>query len=185
LRSIFEEIVAMKKFSDFDIPFTGLSLGKHIYNFKIDKAFFDLFEYCEIEDGEFDVQVELDKKSTMLILNFEMSGNITSDCDRCGSKVTIPVDYSDRLYVNFADEPSDDENIMVLSPNAHQINIAKLLEEFAVLALPVRKVHEKGKCDKNALDLLDEFKQHSSQEMDPRWEKLKGLVKSDKPKGKH
>jgi uncharacterized metal-binding protein YceD (DUF177 family) len=183
LRSIFEEIVAMNKFSDYNIPFTGLSLGKHYYEFKIGKAFFNLFEYCEIDDGEFDVKVELDKKSTMLILNFEMAGNVTSNCDRCGSKVNIPVEYSDRIYVKFGGEPSDDENIMILAHNAHQINVAQLIEEFAVLALPARKVHEKGKCNKKALKLLDEFKHHSSEEIDPRWEKLKGLLKSEKPNG--
>ncbi|RLD27957.1 MAG: DUF177 domain-containing protein, partial [Bacteroidetes bacterium] len=52
-----------------------------------------------------------------------------------------------------------------------------LLEEFAVLSLPVRKVHEKGKCDKKALKRLEKMEHNDSQEIDPRWEKLKGLIK--------
>lgn len=177
MRSIFGEIIAMKKFSNFNIPFTGLDLGNHHYDFKIDKAFFDLFEYCEIADGEFDVEVELDKKETMLILDFNLSGKVTTQCDRCGSEVTLPVTYKDRIYVKFGEEETDDESILVIPQNAHQINIAELLEEFAILSLPVRKIHEKGKCDKKALKRLEKLEQHDSMEIDPRWEKLKGLIK--------
>ena len=177
MRSIFGEIVAMKKFSNFNIPFTGLNLGNHHYDFKIDKAFFDLFEYCEITDGEFDVEVELERKETMLILDFKLSGNVIDLCDRCGNEVTLPVTYEERIYVKFEEESSDDESILVIPQNAHQINIAELLEEFAVLSLPVRKVHEKGKCDKKALKRLEKMEHHDSQEIDPRWEKLKGLIK--------
>lgn len=174
----------MKKFSNFDIPFTGLSLGKHHYDFKIDKAFFDLFEYCEINEGNFNVQVELDKKETLLILDFKMSGEVTTDCDRCGSKVTIPAFYNDRIYVKFGEELSEDENILMIPENAHQVNIATLLEEFAVLSLPVRKVHEKGKCEKKAIERLKGLNKQESEKIDPRWEKLKGLVKGMKPQDK-
>ena len=184
MRSIFGEIVAMKKFSNFDIPFTGLGLGKHHYDFKIDKAFFDLFEYCEINDGNFDVEVEFDKKETMLILDFKMSGEVITDCDRCGSKVTIPAFFNDRVYVKFGDELSEDENILVVPENTHQLNIASLLEEFAVLSLPARKVHEKGKCEKEAIERLEGLNKNDSMEIDPRWEKLKGLVKGNEQEDK-
>ncbi len=177
MRSIFGEIVAMKKFSNFNIPFTGLNLGNHLYDYKIDKAFFDLFEYCEINNGEFDVEVELEKKETMLILNFNLSGKVIIECDRCGSEVALPATYKDRIYIKFGEESTNDESILLLPKNAHQVNIAELLEEFAVLSLPVRRVHEKGKCDRKALKRLEEFEQHDSGKIDPRWEKLKGLIK--------
>jgi uncharacterized protein len=177
LRSIFGEIVAMKKFSNFNIPFEGLILGNHHYDFRIDKAFFDLFEYCEITDGEFDVEVELERKETMLILDFNLSGKVIVQCDRCGSEVTLPIKFEEKIYVKFGEESSDNENILILPMNAHQINIAELLEEFAVLSLPVRKVHKKGKCDKEALKRLEILEQHDSTKIDPRWEKLKGLIK--------
>lgn len=177
MRSIFGEIVVMKKFSKFNIPFTGLNLGNHRYDYKIDKTFFDLFEYCEITDGEFDVELELDRKETMLILDFNLSGEVTDQCDRCGNEVTFPVTYKDRIYVKFGEETSDDESILIVPQNAHQINIAELLEEFAVLSLPVRKVHEKGKCDKKALKRLEKMEQQDSNKIDPRWDKLKGLIK--------
>ena len=177
MRSIFGEIVAMKKFSNYNIPFTGLNLGNHRYDYKIDKAFFDLFEYCEITDGEFDVKIELDKKETMLILDFDLSGKVTDQCDRCGSDVILPITYKERIYVKFGEESSDDESILIIPENAHQINIAELLEEFAVLSLPVRKIHEEGKCDKKALKRLKKFEHNDSEKIDPRWEKLKGFIK--------
>jgi len=167
----------MKKFSKFDIPFVGLNLGSHSYDFKVDKAFFDLFEYCAINDGFFDVQLELDKKENMLILDFNLSGSVTDDCDRCGGEMTFPASYTDRIYIQFGNEESDNENIIFYPINAHKINIATLIEEFAVLSLPVRKLHKDGQCDEKALERLEELNKQDPQEIDPRWEKLKGLLK--------
>ena len=55
----------MRKLGNFDIPFTGLKLGNHQYQFEIDKAFFDQFEFSEIGDAHFKVDLVLEKQSTM------------------------------------------------------------------------------------------------------------------------
>ena len=70
----------MKALKQFSIPFTGLKLGKHQFDFEIDKSFFDAFEHSLVKDGALKATVELDKQETMLILGFHVEGTIKLNC---------------------------------------------------------------------------------------------------------
>jgi hypothetical protein len=43
----------MKPLKDFIIPFIGLKLGKHHFEYQINKAFFEHFEYDDFNDVSF------------------------------------------------------------------------------------------------------------------------------------
>ncbi len=58
-------VVRMKQLKEFLIPFIGLKLGKHQFEYQINKTFFDNFEYDEFESSDIKVKLTLDKKSTM------------------------------------------------------------------------------------------------------------------------
>ena len=55
----------MKQLKEFIIPFIGLKLGKHSFDFKINKTFFEYFEYEDFNNSEIDLDVLLIKKNTM------------------------------------------------------------------------------------------------------------------------
>ena len=61
-------LLQLKPLKQFSIPFTGLKIGKHQFEFEIDKSFFDAFEYSLVKEGHLKAAVELDKQETMLIL---------------------------------------------------------------------------------------------------------------------
>jgi len=52
----------MKKTKEYLIPFVGLKLGKHHFEYQIDNTFFDLFEYDEFQNSDIKVSVVLEKK---------------------------------------------------------------------------------------------------------------------------
>ena len=56
----------MKQLKEFIIPFIGLKLGEHSFDFKINKTFFEYFEYEDFNNSEIDLDVLLIKKNTML-----------------------------------------------------------------------------------------------------------------------
>jgi hypothetical protein len=39
----------MKDLKEFNIPFVGLKEGKHLFEYKIDNTFFELYNYSEFE----------------------------------------------------------------------------------------------------------------------------------------
>ena len=52
----------MKVNKEFLIPFAGLKLGKHQFEFEINKAFFDDFDYDEYKDVNIKVNLSFGEK---------------------------------------------------------------------------------------------------------------------------
>jgi uncharacterized metal-binding protein YceD (DUF177 family) len=165
----------VKPLKEFHIPFLGLKVGTHHYQFNLTDAFFDAFEYSEITTANIDVEVQLEKQSTLLVLDFELSGSVELMCDRCGDAFQQPLQSKERLIVKFGDETSStDEEILILGPSENTVDIEQYLYEYAHLALPARHVHEtEEECNQ---EVLAAYKKYSveSDERD-EWAALKNL----------
>ena len=163
------------------IPFVGLKLGIHEFEFDIDKSFFESLPYSLIEDGRLIAYLELEKKETMLIANIGIDGFIFSNCDRCGEPINQEIDGEFTIYYTFGYEESEDENLIVIAPESYQIDITQPLYELISLSLPAKMVHEEGECNEEMVALINKYQQPSSDskpdedDIDPRWSALKNL----------
>ena len=112
---------SLKSLKPYSIPYTGLKLGKHSFDFEITKAFFDEFEYSLVKSGKLDCRVELDKQETMIILDFKINGTIDMGCDRCLAEYPQVIETGERAIAKFGEvEIGDDEvDIITLSKNDH------------------------------------------------------------------
>ena len=68
---------------EFEIPYVGLKVGVHNFDYEIDRKFFDHFEDSPIHDCAVKVKLEFEKKETFFILKFFIDGNVNVECDRC------------------------------------------------------------------------------------------------------
>jgi len=78
------------------------------------------------------------------------------------------------------EEESEDDDIIVLPESAWLLNTAQYIYEFAMLAIPLRKVHELDACDPLVIEKLTEIQleeepQVEEDDIDPRWSALKNL----------
>ena len=164
----------MKRQKDFVITFKGLSTGLHQYKFKIDKAFFESFEYFETETGNIDVELELMKEPALLDLHFKLDGIINLVCDRCLGKFNNAINGRFRLIVKFGDTYSEESEEVVVLPNTESsIDIKQFIFEYINLLLPIKRVHvNKIDCDPTMLQKLQNLIEQSS---DPRWDALKNI----------
>ncbi len=175
----------MKSLKNYSIPFTGLKLGKHQFEYDIKDAFFDEFEYSLVKKADLICRVELEKQETMLILNFRITGSIFATCDRCLAEYPLPVDVTEQQIAKFSEEEDmgDDEDIIILTKNDHEINVATLLYEYINVALPFTTVCDnEGNtpyCDKQMLEKLSKLSANTEQteQNDPRWDALKKFNK--------
>lgn len=175
----------MKALKQFSIPFTGLKLGKHSFEFEIDKSFFDAFEHSLVKEGALKAKVELDKQETMLILGFHVEGTLKLNCDTCLSDFDQPIELNERQIVKFAEAVEEDEvedlEIIVLPRKETAIDVSELIYEFITVAIPfINKCEQAGKtCDEQMLNTLDKLavghEEQEEQTDDPRWEALKKL----------
>lgn len=139
------------------IPFVGLSIGKHQFEYDVDTAFFEKMEYSPIQSGAINVSLELEKKETMLIANFRGEGEVGKACDRCDGMMKIPVKGELEIIYKFGYEASDDENLIVLSPEAYEIDVTEPIYQMIIISIPSRNVHEEGECDEEMLSLLRKY----------------------------
>ena len=173
----------MKSTNEYLIPFAGLKLGKHQFEFKINKKFFDGFSFDEFESCDVTVNVVLEKKSTMLEINFKHNGTVNVPCDLTGEPFDLPIKGKIKLVVQFGDEfNNDNDELLVLPHGEHQIDLSQYIYEMIVLSVPLKRVHpgvKDGTLQTEALKKLNELQVKEvtkEDDIDPRWDKLKQLL---------
>lgn len=177
----------MNTIKEFLIPFVGLKLGKHHFEYQITNAFFENFDYHEFNNSNVKVNVVLEKKSTLLELVFKHKGTVHVPCDMTNEEFDLPIKGAMKLIVRFGDQyNNDNEELLIIPHGEFQINIAQYIYEMIVLSIPLKRVHpgiKDGSLNTDALTKLKELtvnelkKQQTKQEnIDPRWDKLKQLL---------
>ena len=172
----------MKVTNEYLIPFIGLKLGKHQFEFHIKKTFFDKFDYHEYEDCDIKVNVVLEKKSTLLELSFKHKGTVQVPCDLTNELFDLPIKGKIKLIVNFGEKfNNDNEELLILPHGEFQIDIAQYIYEMIVLSVPLKRIHPgikegtlKPEIVQNLLQLSN--KEQKKENIDPRWDKLKQLL---------
>ena len=176
----------MKKLNEFLIPFIGLKLGKHQFEYQISREFFDNFDYDEFESANIKVNVAFEKKSTLMELNFKHNGTIHVPCDLTNEMFDFPIKGKLKLLVKFGDAFNDEnEELLILSHGEFQVNVAQYIYESIVLSVPLRRVHP-GIKDGSLTDVIEKLEslspgenkkeEEQNNDIDPRWENLKKLL---------
>jgi uncharacterized metal-binding protein YceD (DUF177 family) len=141
----------------YDIPFVGLKIGKHQFNYEIEDAYFDGLEYSLVQKGKLTVALELEKKETMMLANFKVQGLVYAECDRCTAPLELEINGEYNLIYKFGLEEAEDETLVVLHPDEYQINVKAPIYELIIISLPIRKIHKKGECDEEMWNLVKEY----------------------------
>lgn len=174
----------MKLNNKFLIPFTGLKIGKHQFDFKIEGDFFTSFECDEFEDAAITVEVILDKKSTFLEFEFAFKGTVRVACDLTTEVFDLPIKGKNKLLVKFGDAYSDEDVELIIIPHtAHEIDVAQFVYESVLLSIPTKRVHpgiKDGTLKSDILEKLNELKpkviKEQKEEGNPMWDKLRTLL---------
>ena len=178
----------MKDLKEFTIPFAGLKIGKHQFNFELKKAFFEHFEYDEFNDADINLDVLLEKMSTLIEITLTYKGSVNVACDITNERYDQELSGSYEFVVKFGEEYNDEEEDLLIIPHgSYEVNIAQYVYETLVLAVPLRRVHPGVKDGTLKSDILDKLEELSlkapDEEMeaeeentDPRWDSLKKLL---------
>ena len=189
-RSLGQIVVEMNKTKEYLIPFIGLKLGKHHFEYQVSNAFFEIFDYHEFNNSNIKVNVVLEKKSTLIELVFKHKGTVNVPCDMTNEEFDLPIKGTMKLIVRFGDAfNNDNEELLILPHGEFQIDIAQYIYEMIVLSVPLRRIHpgiKDGSLSTEALIKLKELtikelkkenkKEQSKENIDPRWDKLKQLL---------
>jgi uncharacterized metal-binding protein YceD (DUF177 family) len=168
-----------RSLKEYDIAFTGLKLGEHRFDYQLDNKFFSLFDYDEFLGADLHAEVRLVKKERSLEFHFSIKGTVEVPCDITTEPFHLPLASDMELVVKFGDEYDDSrDEILIIPASDHRMNIAQYLYEISVLALPLKRLSEKGRKigEQEELKSAKSENDHGANQMDPRWNKLKDLL---------
>jgi uncharacterized protein len=170
----------------FAIPVSGLKEGRHVYDFEINKEFFDKFEESEVKEGDLIAIVEAEKRSSHIDLNIKISGKVRICCDRCLGMYHQPVECENRLLVSFGKIRDDsDPDILIIPEDEHELELNQYIYESIHLSLPIQRVHPEDKNGESTCDpeMVRKLNEHivivEDHKTDPRWEELKKLLNNN------
>lgn len=176
----------MKPLKEFIIQFVGLKIGKHHFEYKIEQAFFDFFEYKEFNNVDVKVEVQLEKKSTLLELHFKALGFVNVNCDLTNEPYNQTIESDFDLVVKFGEAYNDEyDDILIVPHGTYEVSIQQYIYELIVLAVPAKRIHpgvKDGTLDSEILKKLEELspklneEKDKEEDIDPRWNTLKKLL---------
>lgn len=176
----------MKPLKEYTIQFVGLKVGKHHFDYQIDKKFFEYFEFEDFNDFSIKADVTLEKKQTLLEFDFKISGTINVNCDLSNEPFDQEIQGEFQLVVKFGQEFNDDnEDIIIILHGEYEINIAQYIYELIVLSVPTKLIHpgvKDGTLKSDILNKLEELspkplkEKDDTEDIDPRWNTLKKLL---------
>ncbi len=191
----------MAKFGLYNISLKNLAPGKHLYQYELDKKFFDAIDGEDVRKGNVKVDLTVTKTASTIEFNFALQGVVQIPCTRCLDDMEHEVTTHNKLIVKLGPEYSEEsDEVLIIPEDDPEINIAWFLYEFIVLSIPIKHVHEPGKCNKsmsmkynkhravnnddidddgNDFDLEMDDDDSNETTIDPRWDALKGLNLED------
>lgn len=149
----------MNVLKPFEIPITGLQIGIHKFHFDIDDSFLESFE-STYKKGQLKVEVELDKKPSLIEVDFRINGTLEMPCDRCMEEIDLPIVTDNYLVFKYAEAESEEDEIVYILSSTINLDLAQYIYEFIMLGVPLRKVkdceaEDFKDCNKKILAYLD------------------------------
>jgi uncharacterized metal-binding protein YceD (DUF177 family) len=170
---------------EFDIEFVKLKDGIHEFKYRLEKKFFEIFGNEDVLGADIAVTAVLEKTVNLLNLNLVITGLVNLSCDRCLVPLSISIETSHHVLYKMVPEAVQESDLhgddwVVLTQQDYKINLAQECYETTLLSLPmIRNCDEMEikPCNYQMLSKLNDLNGTDGAQPDPRWDKLKELLK--------
>ena len=180
----------MDRLVSYSLPVKGLNAGTHEFSFHVDGEFFGHFEHSPVKTANIELVLVLDKRPGIMTLEFDFSGTIDTECDRCLAPIHQPVADHQVVMVKYSEEEEEeqeDADVIFIHPETPALDVSGHVYEFIILSIPMIKTYACEEenppvCDQEMLLLLErgnEAPQVEENEENPVWEKLKDLYRKE------
>jgi uncharacterized protein len=174
----------------YSVNIIGLSNKLHHFDYEIGAEFFRQYGTDLVSQGQFRVEVALNKHETFIEAEFKIKGTATLTCDRSLELFDYPIWTTKKILFKYgeADQEISDEIIMINRDTA-TLELGQYIYEFIALAIPMKKLHPRFRAEELNEDETAEGKivyssdsgngggsdDNNDDDIDPRWNILKNL----------
>ena len=158
----------MDRLKPYKIELLGLKEGANAFSFKLTDEYFEAIDADIVQHGDLDVDLQIERKSSLFELDFNIKGEVVIPCDICLDDMNQPIDTTNRLVAKFGQEYSEDDDLVTVDENEGILDVSWFIYEFIVLNIP---------CNRDMMKVLEEHSATRSgveeeQKIDPRWSEL-------------
>ncbi|MCD8296606.1 MAG: DUF177 domain-containing protein [Prevotella sp.] len=156
------------------------------FQFNLDDSYFQTIGGSEVSSGAVTVTVNVRKESSFFELFFHSEGTVNIPCDICLDMMEQPICADNHISVKFGEEYLEEDDYITVERNDGTLDVAWLIYEFVALSLPLKHIHEAGKCNCDMIKILEQHSPanpingNAEKTTHPRWselEKLKNIIK--------
>ena len=165
-----------------NIGLTGMQEDFKEASYILDDSYFESLDDADIRHGNVNAVLSIRKAATgEFTVSMTIDGSVTVQCDRCLDDMEQPVSGSCTYIVKLGQDPSEEDDVIVVDENEGILQTAWLIYETIALAVPIKHVHAPGKCNDAMTKKLEELSatrsgdEAAEETIDPRWEALKSL----------
>ncbi|MDE6526829.1 MAG: DUF177 domain-containing protein, partial [Muribaculaceae bacterium] len=145
----------MGKFTAYNLPLKSLGVGTHSFEYHLDKQFFVNMESADVHDADLTVSLTVSYNGDFYDLSFKVAGEVVLICDRCLDDLHFPIDADYHIVVKYGDDYNDDSDEVLEIPESDaNLNVAYMIYDTVVLAIPIKHVHPLGKCNRQMSAML-------------------------------
>jgi uncharacterized metal-binding protein YceD (DUF177 family) len=173
----------------YSINIVGLSNKQHHFHYEFGNEFFREYGSDLVSEGNFVVELLLDKHETFLEAEFEIKGAARLICDRSLEPFDFPIKDTRKIVFKYGDKDEEiTDEIMIIHRDTATLEVGQYIYEFIALSIPLKKIHPKFKdeADEDEEDLSpgkivyssetdEDENKNGDDEVDPRWNILKKL----------
>ena len=184
----------MKHNREYEIAWQGLKPGPHTYIYDINDRFMKEREVDEsFSNWNAKITLLFDKHENFFMLHFDVDGQVTVPCDRCGDDFALRLwDEFDLVIKLTGDDDTKieaEDDVAFIPRSETVIDISNWLYEFLMLSVPLQHIHPdnadgSSSCNPAALNLLDQLSEHGDEVKNPLWKGLESLKEQKSPKAK-
>lgn len=170
--------------------------GVQTFEYHLGEQFFINMENTDVRNADISVFLTVSHNNDFYDLDFKVTGTVTLLCDRCLDDLIVSIETSYHTVVKYGESYDDSSDEMLVIPETdNYLNVAYMLFDTVMLAIPIKHVHPLGKCNRAMSALLKKHRSNVSDEdaeledelidemdsmdtcqpTDPRWDELKKL----------
>jgi uncharacterized metal-binding protein YceD (DUF177 family) len=129
----------MDALAPFRIPLSALKADSASFEWEVGPDFFKLFDdEHQPPTGNFVVNLELEHTGGVVTFDFIITGKLKTNCDRCTAPIDLPIESGYQVLVKFGDPAESTDEVIVLDPEAPDLNVGKIIYDFILLSIPIR-----------------------------------------------
>jgi uncharacterized metal-binding protein YceD (DUF177 family) len=187
----------VKLIKAYEIDVIRLKDGRHAFKFEVGDKFFEYYQAKDWLNGaNIEVDVNLTKTVSVMEVDFHIHGTVNLTCDRSLEPFDEPLDLHEKVVYKYGPvEEEISEDVFMITKDTPSVNVAQLIYEYILLALPAKKIHpdyrtaedeeEDGEFESEIESFMDELEEEdeipsdeeesTEERVDPRWDILKKL----------